>query len=115
MEKEYIVFTVGRNKIRKIYLNEIIYIKASGSYSKIYLEFDVITISKILKEVDQFIKNELFIRINRSCIINLYYCSEIKSGNSAFLVMKNGDKIKVSKNKIDVLINRFCDSKNHLL
>lgn len=55
-----------------IKVEEILYCKASGSYTTFYLENGTsILLSKPLKYVEEALKNEVFERVHRSFIINL--------------------------------------------
>gem|GEM_PF-5608978 len=67
-----IVVNVAKTKIRKIFINEILYIKAEGSYSIIKLNNDSsILVSKIRKNFNFLTENFNFHRINRSFIVNI--------------------------------------------
>lgn len=80
-ERKY-VFVWRQNDYLKLELNEILWIKAEGSYSKLYLtgnrsmiiSFHLAIIEKELPDVD-------FIRIHRSYIINLKHVVSL-IGNS---------------------------------
>ena len=107
MKNDFIIVTIGRNRLRKIHLKEILYIKASGSYSEIHFIDHEIVITVGLKEIDSIIDNESFIRINRSYIININKCIEINTGKSPNIILSNKIQINISKNFLDLVLKHF--------
>lgn len=100
-----------RNEIKKISLpngqgyslvniDEIIHIAADSNYSIFYLANNTkITVSKVLKEYEEILPSNQFIRIHKSSIINLNYLKEYNSKNGVEVILKNGDKIAVSRRR----------------
>ena len=87
--------------------NEIIYCEANGNYTTIYLNGDrKEVISQQVGHIESRLDNQLFIRINRSLIINIRF---IKAFDRKRKVIElKGDKnieLKVSKNGLKKLIN----------
>jgi len=107
MNNEFVIFSIGRYNIRKFYYNEIYYFKASGSYSEIKLEDKIIIISKNLKEIMKHVNQKKFIRVSRSHLINLDMCLEIRTDKFTFLILRNREKIKISKLYLDNFIHKF--------
>lgn len=100
-----------RNEIRKISLpngqgyslvnvDDIIHIAADSNYSVFYLQNnDKITVSKVLKEYEEILPDYQFIRIHKSSIVNLNYVKEYNSKNGLEVILKNGEKIAVSRRR----------------
>lgn len=100
-----------RNEIRKISLpngqgyslvsiDDIIHIEADSNYSVFHLaNKDKITVSKVLKEYEEILPDHQFIRVHKSSIVNLNYLREYNSKNGLELILKNGDKIAVSRRR----------------
>lgn len=100
-----------RSEIRKISLpngqgysmvniDDIIHIEADSNYSIFYLaNKDKITVSKVLKEYEEILPVNQFVRVHKSSIINLNYLEEYNSRNGLELILKNGDKIAVSRRR----------------
>ena len=100
-----------RTEIRKISLpngqgytlvsiSDIVHIEADSNYSKFYLSNgDNITVSKVLKEYEEILPENQFIRIHKSSIVNLDYLKEYNSKNGMEVILKNGDKIAVSRRR----------------
>lgn len=100
-----------KNEIRKISLpngqgyslvniEDIIHIAADSNYSVFYLQNrDKITVSKVLKEYEEILPENQFVRIHKSSIVNLDYVKEYHSKNGLEVILKNGDKIAVSRRR----------------
>jgi two-component system LytT family response regulator len=100
-----------RNEIRKISLpngqgyslvniDDIIHIEADSNYSVFHLaNKDKITVSKVLKEYEEILPDNQFIRIHKSSIVNLNYVKEYNSKNGLEVILKNGEKIAVSRRR----------------
>lgn len=100
-----------RNEIRKISLpngqgyslvniDDIIHIAADSNYSVFYLtNKDKITVSKVLKEYEEILPEQQFVRIHKSSIVNLNHVKEYHSKNGLEVMMKSGEKIAVSRRR----------------
>lgn len=101
----------GRNEIRKISLpngqgysliniDDIIHIEADSNYSIFHLaNKETITVSKVLKEYEEILPEQQFVRIHKSSIVNLNYLKEYNSKNGMEVILKNGEKIAVSRRR----------------
>jgi two-component system LytT family response regulator len=102
---------IDRTEIRKISLpngqgyklisvDDIIHIEADSNYSIFYLSNEeTITVSKVLKEYEEILPDHQFVRIHKSSIVNLNYLKEYNSRNGTEVVLKNGQKIAVSRRR----------------
>ncbi|SHF99877.1 LytR/AlgR family response regulator transcription factor [Pedobacter caeni] len=100
-----------RNEIRKISLpngqgyslisiDDIIHIEADSNYSIFHLaNKETITVSKVLKEYEEILPDHQFVRIHKSSIVNLNYLKEYNSKNGVEVILKNGEKIAVSRRR----------------
>nr|WP_255430979.1 LytTR family DNA-binding domain-containing protein [Pedobacter sp. N36a] len=100
-----------RSEIRKISLpngqgyslidiNDIIHIEADSNYSVFHLaNKEKITVSKVLKEYEEILPEQQFVRIHKSSIVNLNYLKEYNSKNGVEVLLKNGEKIAVSRRR----------------
>ena len=107
MRKYIVVKTSG--KYKKLFIDEILYCKAKGAYTKIYLNNnEEFFVSKLLKEVEELLANYNFFRINRSYLVNLSYCHEILTNGTRELVLFTGEKLAVSRSMFKLLVEKFC-------
>lgn len=90
-------------------LDEIVYIKAEGSYAKIFLENEKkLTVSHNLKYFEDMLRSEnFFIRIHRSFLVNIHFAKRIVRSNGTVLVMENEEELPVSLEKLDSVLNFF--------
>lgn len=108
----------GRNEIRKISLpngqgyslvniDDIIHIEADSNYSIFHFaNKDKITVSKVLKEYEEILPDNQFVRIHKSSIVNLNYLKEYNSKNGLEVILKNGDRIAVSRRRASDFVER---------
>ncbi len=64
-----------------------------------------ITTSKTLKDYENLLPEEKFMRIHRSHIINIDYITKINKRGTGFVCMKNNSEIPISPRKKDSLLN----------
>lgn len=99
-----------RFQILKGYLmvdpNEILYCKAEGFYTEVYLlngrmELSYLFISKL----EEILREYNFVRFNRSYIINTLYLRKLFSGKNIIVLSANGKEIEIkgSKTRIRML------------
>ncbi|WP_158795726.1 LytTR family DNA-binding domain-containing protein [Pedobacter sp. L105] len=107
-----------RSEIRKLSLpngqgytligvDEIIHIEADSNYSVFHLENrEKITVSRILKDYEEILPDDQFVRIHKSSIVNLNYLKEYNSKNGLEVLLKNGEKIAVSRRRASVFVEK---------
>lgn len=89
-----------------VHLNEIIYLKADGSYTHIYLTNNrKITVTKRLNEYERLEKVGRFLRIHRSQIINLNHISRILKQDGGTVIMSNSEELSISNEKKQLLLD----------
>lgn len=83
-----------------INIENIIYLEASDNYSNIYLSTDQkLLVSRTLKDFEELLPADIFIRIHHSTIVNKYYVEKYIRGEGGQVVMRNGNVLDVSKRK----------------
>ena len=88
--------------------NSIIHIEADSNYSIFNLsDKEKITVSKSLKEYEDILPEDQFVRIHKSSIINLNYLTEYNSKNGLEVVLKDGSKIAVSRRRASDFLDRI--------
>lgn len=85
---------------RLVDIDEIIRIEADSNYSVFHLNnLEKIAVSKILKEYEEILPEERFVRIHKSSIVNLKYVKEYNSKNGLQVILTNGEAINVSRRR----------------
>lgn len=89
-------------------INEIIHIEADSNYSVFHLDKrEKITVSRVLKEYEEILPEDQFVRIHKSSIVNLDYLKEYNSKNGLEVLLKNGQKIAVSRRRASIFIEKI--------
>jgi len=83
-----------------ININDIIYFEASSNYTHIFLSGNKKhTISRTLKDFEDILPEETFIRIHNSYIINKNFADKYIRGEGGQVVLSNGAVLDVAKRK----------------
>lgn len=91
-------------------MDSIIYCQSDNSYTKIFLRDEKsIFISKTLREMEELLETANFVRVHNSFIANLDQIKKYIRADGGYLVMSNGDEVKVSRNKKEDLLKRFSN------
>lgn len=105
--RQKVALPVG-NMLEFFDVDEIIRVESDSNYSHIFLANQKkITLSKTLKDVEENIKGEPFFRVHQSHLINTNHVDKAVKGENAYVVMKDGTTITVSRNRKDEFFELF--------
>ena len=110
MKQKFILLPIGRNLVRKFSLDEVLYLEADNSYTKLKtLNDGHYIISRPLGEFEKLLctDNSPFFRIGRSTITNLKHAEEINSGKEPHILLANNVKVVPDKNKVTQIIDKL--------
>lgn len=86
--------------LRFINIEDIIYLEASNNYTNIFLSTNQkILVSRTLKDFDDMLPSDTFLRIHHGTVINKYYVEKYIRGEGGQVVMRHGNVLDVSKRK----------------
>lgn len=89
-------------------VSSIIYCEAEGAYTKVFIaEKKPMLISRTLGDVEELLPPEMFQRIHHSTLVNVTYISQFLRTDGGYVVLKNGEKLSVSKAKKEMLMARL--------
>ncbi len=89
-------------------VREIIRCEGDVNYTKLFLmDGSKILISKTLKELENLLEDFNFCRIHKSHLVNLNNVKSYTKGRGGYVVMDDGTKVDVSRNKKKELIEKF--------
>lgn len=92
--------------IELVDLDDILYISAERSYCLIHTsDNNKILSSKSLKEVENEIPQDSFIRIHKSYIVQMKYVKRYEHQDGGILVLKNGDSLPISRRKKNEILS----------
>ena len=106
-EKKIVIPQANGFEIMRI--KDILFIKAEGSYAKIYRqEAPPLLVSHNLKYFEAMLFGEKnFIRIHRSYLVNIQFAKRISRNDGAVLVMENNLELPVINEKLEAILNYF--------
>jgi two-component system LytT family response regulator len=88
--------------------DDIIRCESDSNYTQIYLNNGKkLTLAKTLKEVEEIICGSPFFRLHHSHLVNLNYINKYIKGDNAYVVMKDGMQINISRNRKDAFLQTF--------
>lgn len=95
-------------KVDIINATDILYIEADGSYSKIKTRTEKLITAKFLKDFeDYFGENSDFVRIHKSCLINVRHLKNYSKGEPCFIEMSDGITFEVARRKKQEVLERL--------
>lgn len=87
-----------QHEIRYLVIDDIVRCEADNTYTFFFLENkDKLVVSRPLKEYSDLLKPQGFLRIHQSHLINPKFVKSWLKEDGGILLMKNGDKVPVSK------------------
>jgi two-component system, LytTR family, response regulator len=94
-----------QDSILFVAVSDIIQIEASSNYSIFYLQNKTaVMVSKTLKEYEEALQSEHFVRVNRSNMVNLKFVKAYIKRDGGFLQLENNTEISVSPNKREEIL-----------
>lgn len=91
----------NKGKVKFIKLKELVYAEASVNYSDLYLvSGERIVTTKTLKEMEDILEgSNLFLRINKSCLVNVGFIDSYNKQEPYILTLKNGKEFEISRRR----------------
>lgn len=104
-EKLHRVVIKKSGKIHVISTNDINFLEAQDDYVMIYTDEGKYLKQQTMKYFDQHLDNEQFVRVHRSYIANIACIERIEpyEKSNFILILKDGNKVPVSRNGMQVL------------
>lgn len=88
-----------KDEYRYLPFSEIIRLEAKSNYTSVCTTQQEYLVSYPLKDYEQQLPSEKFIKVHRSHIVNKQAISGMGSSLSRYILMSNGDKVPVSRSK----------------
>ena len=89
-----------------IEVNDILYCKAEGSYTAFILKnSEKLLVSKHLKEYENLLHEQDFMRVHNSFLINLKEVKKYIKSDGGYIIMNNGDTVSISRSKKEDFIH----------
>lgn len=94
--------------IRFIEVDDIISLQADSNYTIIHLkDMQKLVISKTMKDFEDLLDENQFVRIHKSYIINLRYMKEYSTIDGGIVKMSDGNQWSVSRRQLDMFLEKM--------
>lgn len=91
--------------ISLVNISDIIRCESSGNYTRFIIKDQSnLFVTKTLKEFDDILSSQNFIRIHKSFLVNLIHIKKYIKGEGGWVIMSDDSKIEVSRRKKDLLL-----------
>jgi two-component system, LytTR family, response regulator len=92
-------------------IEEIVSIQADSNYSIIYKQdMQKVIVTKILKDFEDILDDQKFIRVHKSHIVNLSYIKEYSTLDGGVVKMKDGNIWPVSRRQTETLLQKMKEN-----
>lgn len=89
-------------------ISDIMYLKAEGAYTEVYRnDARKFVVSKTLGDVAELLPETVFLRIHHATIININFIKNVIRSDGGYVVLKNGEKLSISKSRKEGLMERL--------
>ncbi|GAA0717298.1 LytTR family DNA-binding domain-containing protein [Aquimarina litoralis] len=88
-------------------ISEILYCQADDNYTKIFLNSGQKLVSKTLKYFEDSLKDQGFVRIHKSYLVNINMIVRYKKGKGGSVQLSSGKELMVSSSKKGALLDYF--------
>lgn len=95
---------------RTVSADEIVRLEGAGNYTKFFLKDGTkMLVSRTLKEYEILLDNQAFVRVHKSCIVNLGFVRKFFIKKEGELELTDGQQVKISRRRAQVFVDRIRD------
>lgn len=95
---------------RTISVDEIVRLEGSGNYTNFFLKDGTkMLVSRTLKEYETLLDGQAFVRVHKSCIVNLGFVRKFFVKKEGELELTDGQQVKISRRRAQMFIDRIRD------
>lgn len=115
---EKIADSIGRQKLlipfydrkRTVSVDEIVRLEGSGNYTNFFLKDGTkMLVSRTLKEYESLLDGQAFVRVHKSCIVNLGFVRKFFVKKEGELELTDGQQVKISRRRAQMFMDRMRD------
>lgn len=93
---------------RTVCLEEIIRLEGAGNYTNFFLKDGTrMLVSRTLKEYEELLDGQEFVRVHKSCIVNLCYVRRFYVKKEGELELNDGQQVKISRRRAQNFMDRI--------
>ena len=93
---------------RSVAVDEIVRLEGCGNYTKFFLKDGTkVLVSRTLKEYENMLIGQTFVRVHKSCIVNLGFVRKFFIKKEGELELTDGQQVKISRRRAQVFVDRI--------
>ncbi len=93
---------------RTVSVEEIVRLEGSGNYTNFFLKDGTkMLVSRTLKEYEILLDSQSFVRVHKSCIVNLEFVRKFYVKKEGELELVDGQQVKISRRRAQMFIDRI--------
>jgi two-component system, LytTR family, response regulator len=94
--------------LQMISINTIIFCESDDNYTRLFLNSSKkLLVTRSLKEIEEMLEPYSFLRVHRSYLVNLNEVEKYIKGEGGYLMMSEGSKVDVSKQRKEMLLQKL--------
>lgn len=95
---------------RTVSVDEIVRLEGSGNYTNFFLRDGTkMLVSRTLKEYETLLDGQAFVRVHKSCIVNLGFVRKFFVKKEGELELTDGQQVKISRRRAQMFMDRIRD------
>lgn len=95
---------------RTVSVDEIVRLEGSGNYTNFFLKDGTkMLVSRTLKEYEILLDGQAFVRVHKSCIVNLGFVRKFFVKKEGELELIDGQQVKISRRRAQMFMDRIRD------
>jgi len=96
------------DSLKLIYYTDLVFVEADSNYSRFHTTGkDRITASMTLKDVEETLQSDRFLRCHKSYLVNREFVDGVAGGTQPQLVLRNGIKIPIARRRVKEVTQRL--------
>lgn len=93
---------------RTVSVDEIVRLEGSGNYTNFFLKDGTkMLVSRTLKEYETLLDGRAFVRVHKSCIVNLGFVRKFFVKKEGELELTDGQQVKISRRRAQMFMDRI--------
>ena len=93
---------------RTVSVDEIVRLEGCGNYTNFFLKDGTkMLVSRTLKEYETLLDGQAFVRVHKSCIVNLGFVRKFFIKKEGELELTDGQQVKISRRRAQAFVDRI--------
>ncbi len=94
------------NGYRFVNIKDIIRCESDNNYTNFYLQTtEQLIVTRTLKEYEIMLKDDSFVRVHQSHLVNLDFVEQYIKGDGGTVIMSDGSEVEISRRKKETFLN----------